>query len=600
MYVADGGNSQIEELSPNGNGGYTQTTIASGFNQDMAVAVDTAGNVYVADSGNSKIDELSPVINGATQSFNVQPTITNLPSTAIVGGSFTPTVNEGNSSATTSVASTTPSVCRINQDGSVSYLSPGTCSLVSHAGYTQSSIGSGFNQAMGVAVDTAGNVYVADTFNNNVDKLSPNGSGAFTQTTMASGLNLPRGVVFDTYGTDGNTYVTSIGNNQVEAVSPLGVGMYNQTTIDTEQDAPNGIAIDASGNIYLAEDGNSYIEELSPDGSGGYGKTSIGSGFVNPAGVAVDASGNVYVADYGNPKVQELSPNGSGGYTQTSIGPGLTHPVAVAVDASGDIYVADLGSKEVDELSPNGSGGYAKTIIASGFSWPTGVAVDASGNVYVADSGNSQIDELSPVIGATQNFTIGEPTAPATPTAISAIAGNQSAVVSWSNPASNGDATAHNKVQYSTNGSTWTTASATISASATSYTVTGLTNGQAYHLRVIALDGSNNASAPDTLSSVVTPVAPPPRVVKPGAPTRASAATHGASVTVSWHAPSSNGGGAITYYKVSVSPSGKSCTTSKLTCSISGLSTKTGYSISITATNAAGTGLAATLSRVKG
>ena len=193
-----------------------------------------------------------------------------------------------------------------------------------------------------------------------------------------------------------------------------------------------------------------------------------------------------------------------------------------------------------------------------------------------------------------------EPTTPATPTAISAVAGNHSAVVSWTNPASNGDPTTHNKVQYSTDGSTWTTASDAIAASATSYTITGLTNGQAYHLRVIALDGSSNASTPDTLSTIVTPVAPTPRIAKPSAPTRASAVAHGSRVTISWYAPSSNGGSSITRYKVTVSPGGKSCTTSRLTCTIRGLKPKKRYTISIRATNAAGTGPVVSLSHVKG
>jgi titin len=125
---------------------------------------------------------------------------------------------------------------------------------------------------------------------------------------------------------------------------------------------------------------------------------------------------------------------------------------------------------------------------------------------------------------------------PATPTGISAVAGNQSAVLSWMNPASNGDPAIHNKVQYSTDGFTWTTASATLSPSATSYTVTGLAGNTPYYFRVIALDSNNNASVP---CATTQPLTPGP--FRPRTPEGIFMASGDHSVTVSWANPVSNG-----------------------------------------------------------
>ena len=514
----------------------------------------------------------TPGVAGATGS--PIPTISNIPSSATPGGSFTPAVLTSSSGAT-SVTSTTPSICSVNQDGSVSYLAAGTCSLTSHVAATQANFGFGLNHPFGVAVDALGNVYVADTGNSRVEKVSPTG----TQTTIGPGFSNPFGVAVDTLG---NVYVTGYAYNHVEKVNPTGT----QTTVGSGFFRPQGVAVDTLGNVYVADYAYGEVAKVALDGT----QTTIGSGFGQPCGVAVDPLGNVYVADTGNNRVEKVSLTG----TQTTIGSGFSGPLGVAVDPLGNVYVADTGNNRVEKVSPTGT----QTTIGSGWSAPSGVAVDPLGNVYVAEYANYRVVEVTPAVdGAAQSFTINPP---ATPTGISAVAGNQSALVSWTNPASNGDPATHNEVQYSTDRSTWTTASATLSPSATTYTVTGLTNGTGYYFRVIALDGTGNPSAPDTMGVTVTPTVPPPPVHKPGAPTRVSAVTHGSSVRITWHAPRSNGGARITRYKVLLAPGGKTCTTAKLSCSVSGLKIKSYYTISITATNSAGTGPATTLRHVKG
>jgi len=191
---------------------------------------------------------------GATGSLT--PTISNLPTSAIPGGSFTPTVATS-SSGTTSITSSTPAICSVNQDGSVSYLAVGTCSLMSHVAATQTTIASGFSSPRRVAVDAAGNVYVPDYGNSRVEEVAPDG----TQTTIGSGFANPTGVAVDAAG---NVYVADYGNNRVEKITPTGT----QTTIVSGFAGPYGVAVDASGIVYVGDTNNNRVEEVAPAADG--------------------------------------------------------------------------------------------------------------------------------------------------------------------------------------------------------------------------------------------------------------------------------------------------------------------------------------------
>ncbi len=133
---------------------------------------------------------------------------------------------------------------------------------------------------------------------------------------------------------------------------------------------------------------------------------------------------------------------------------------------------------------------------------------DQLNNIQDSSSGSLTSDALtgltSTQLSEIQNFIV----APAPPTDVTVVAGNAQATVSWANPATNGVDAVNNEVQYSTNGTDWTTASSTISPTATSFVVTGLTNGTPYQFRVLALSASGATSAPAVNSSTVTPTAP--------------------------------------------------------------------------------------------
>ena len=240
-------------------------------------------------------------------------------------------------------------------------------------------IGSGFGQTSGVAVDSVGNVYVADLGNNKVKKVSP--SGIITE--IGSGFSLPTGVAVDSVG---NVYVTDSATTQIKKVTPSGI----ITEIGSGFNRPRGVAIDSVGNVYVTDGGNFKIKKVTPSGI----ITEIASGF-SPYGVALDSVGNVYVADSANNKIKKVTPSS----IITEIG-GFRYVTGLAVDSSGNIYVCDVlrinpsGHNEsvIKKITPNGT----VTTIATGFDSPWALDVDSLGNVYVADTYNSLVKKISP------------------------------------------------------------------------------------------------------------------------------------------------------------------------------------------------------------
>ena len=268
---------------------------------------------------------------------------------------------------------------------------------------TQSTIpATGLLHSQGVAVDSSGNVYLADSNNNRVLKETLSG-GSYTQSTiLATGLAGPEGVAVDGAG---NVYIANTeggsGGNGNVLLETLSGGSYTQSTIPaTGLMSPVGVAVDGSGNVYIANfggggNGNVLKETLS---DGGYTQSTIpATGLAGPIGVAVDGSGNVYIANLnggsgttGNVLLETLA---DGGYTQSTIpATGLLGPEGVTVDSNGNVYIANTsgGSGTGTVLKETLAGGsYTQsTIPATGLDFPAGVAVDSSGNVYIANFGD--------------------------------------------------------------------------------------------------------------------------------------------------------------------------------------------------------------------
>jgi uncharacterized repeat protein (TIGR01451 family) len=241
-------------------------------------------------------------------------------------------------------------------------------------------LGSGFNQSVGLAADASGNVFVADTGNYKVKEILA-ADGYTTINTLGSGFNQPVAVAVDS---SGNVFVVDSGSTVKEILAAGGYTTVN--TLATGFNDTRGIADDSSGNLFVADRGNNAVKEILA--AGGYTTIiTIGSGFYFPTGVAVDASGNVFVADKNNNAVKEiLAP----GYTTVNtLGSGFTLPYGVAIAANGNVFVADFYNSAVKEILK--AGGYTTVnTLGSGFDHPTGIAVDASGNVFVSD-GSSKV-----------------------------------------------------------------------------------------------------------------------------------------------------------------------------------------------------------------
>ncbi|MBI2953768.1 MAG: DUF11 domain-containing protein [Chloroflexi bacterium] len=258
----------------------------------------------------------------------------------------------------------------------------------------------------GVAVDASGNVFVADYGNNRIQKFDLNGNFVAKWGGYGSGdgqFNWPNGIAVDS---SGNVYVADTFNNRIQKFDPNGTfiakwGSYG--TADGRFNQPYDVAVDGNGNVYVADTINQRIQKLDANGVfiAQWGSPGFGDGqFRGPEGVAVDASGNVFVADYGNNRIQKFDPNGTFLAKWGSSGSGdgqFTGAQGVAVDASGNVYVVDYGNDRIQKFDTNGAfltkwgrDGYGK----GEFDRPSGVAVDGNGNVYVADPYNERIQKF--------------------------------------------------------------------------------------------------------------------------------------------------------------------------------------------------------------
>jgi uncharacterized protein (TIGR03437 family) len=404
LFIADTFNARIREVGVNGVintvagsgnpgfGGDGQQAVLAAMSSPVGVAVDRSGNILIADRNNYRIRKVAAGGQMGTLAGNGTQSYSGDGGPATAAQMNQPAGMAADGFGNIYVADTQNAVVRVVSPSGVIYTFAGT-GVAGFSGDSGQASGAQLNSPSGVAVDTAGNVYIADTFNARIRKVLPNG----IITTVAGGgsaqgdggpatgaaLSLPRSVAVDPVG---NLFISDTGSSRIREVlavdgtistvagngSPGYSGDLGPAT-GAQLNAPLGIAVDVGDTIFIADSGNNVIRRVSGgiiatiagNGTPGYsgdGGQGVNAQLTTPYAVALDISENVYVADYANARIREVT---TGGTMSTVVGNGIP--------------------------GYSGDGGPAVTAQVS---TPTGVAVDGQGNVYVADSGNGVVRKL--------------------------------------------------------------------------------------------------------------------------------------------------------------------------------------------------------------
>jgi len=287
-----------------------------------------------------------------------------------------------------------------------------------------------FASPWGMAVDSAGHVYVVDSGNHTIRKITPGGEvttfaglarepGSADGTGSAARFAYPKGVAMDSAG---YLYVADSRNNTIRKITPDGEvttlagaagtgGRTDGTGRAARFSFPHGVAVDSAGHVYVTDAGNHTIRKITPGGkvttlagAAGYRGSVDGTGsaarFDSPNGMAVDSLGSVYVANTQLHTIRKITPGGAvttlaglSGEPGSADGTGsmarLFFPEGVAVDEAGHVYVVDTGNHSIRKITPSGA---VTTLVKWGGSpdaaqagFPNGIAVDGTGNLYVSE-----------------------------------------------------------------------------------------------------------------------------------------------------------------------------------------------------------------------
>ena len=400
------------------------------------MALDRAGNLYIAEWNNNRIRKV-----------NSAGVISTVAGTGTAGFS-------GDGGAATSAQLSNPQDVALDAAGNlyIADVSNGRIRKVDSAGVISTVAGSGtsgfggdggaataaqLNAPRGVALDGAGNLYIVDNNNNRIRKVDSSGDISTVAGDGTSGfggdggaatsaqLSNPRGVALDAAG---NLYIADVNNSRIRKVNSAG----NISTVAGDGTAgfsgdggaatsarlrdPEGVALDGAGNLYIADRSNRRIRKVDSAGVistvagngmagfGGDGGAATSARLRDPESVALDGAGNLYIADWGNNRIRKVD---SAGVISTVAGrEQLSGPGGVALDAAGNLYIAEWGNNRIHKVD---SAGVISTVVGSGtagfsgdggaataaqLSGPDSMALDGAGNLYIADRGNNRIRKV--------------------------------------------------------------------------------------------------------------------------------------------------------------------------------------------------------------
>lgn len=446
LYVTDGAYHVVRRIAPNG----VVTTIAGAghgsgpsLSYPTGIAFDpTSGNLYVADYQNHAVRRVTPAgvvtnfagVEGSPGSENgptPSPTRFNFPAGVAVDSAGNVYVSDQNH------------IIRKITPAGVATTFAGTVGV---AGYDNTPGSVKFNRPEGMAVDAAGNVYVADTSNARIRKITAAGSvsslaggtgyGHVDGPAATAQFAAPTGVTVDGSGT---VFVVERENHAVRQITSGGVvstiagagaqrGQVNGNIAVSRFFGPDGLTFDTSGNLFAVDRHNSAIRKITTAGdvtsfaggvfAGSEDNTGTAARFRFPSGIGIDASNNLYVADQTNHTIRKITPAavvttlaglaGSSGTTNaTGSAARFNQPTGIAVDGSSNVYVADWQNHAIRKITPAGVvttfaglagsfGAVNSTGTAARFSSPIDIVrIPSTNDFYVADAGNYAIRKIT-------------------------------------------------------------------------------------------------------------------------------------------------------------------------------------------------------------
>ncbi|HEY3906371.1 MAG TPA: RHS repeat-associated core domain-containing protein [Streptosporangiaceae bacterium] len=425
---------------------------------------DPNGNLYIADDGNNRVQEVA----GTTHTEFGQSMTVNFVYT--IGGNSGGTAGDsGDGGAATSALMNDPGALWVDSSGNVYVsdtsnneirkISTSTANISDIAGGNSKELGtvgdggpavsSGLSSPRGIGSDTHGDIFIADTSNNRVQEIAGHGHIQF-------GISMTAGDIYTVAGSASGAAGNS-GNG----------GLATSALLNT----PEGIAVDSSGNLYIADTNNHQIREVaastgdistiagSTSGDSGNGGPATNAKLSVPAGVAVDGAGDVFLADPGNFEVQEVpassgthygiamtagdiyavdgtpGTSGTAGDGGPAISAQLSQDADVAVDSAGNLYISDTGNNRIQEVAAathaqwgismtggdvytiagsatgaGGSGGNTGPAVNALLSSPVQVVLDSAGDLYIDDTSNSVVREIAASSGTqwSQSMTAGD------------------------------------------------------------------------------------------------------------------------------------------------------------------------------------------------